>query len=287
MELTEGLIKGCHWTVYKGNCLDALKDIMKDSIDCIVTSPPYYNKRSYGKKPKRDGNIADWLYANRGHPIEGEIGNSKSILKYLSDIRSVLELCYEIIKPNKLIFINISTSHNKLECIDLSHDFIKIAKEVGFNHWDTIIWIKRNPMPPGRHKGTYLGQGWEYILAFSKGKDVKINDQDIKINTHFKCENCGCDNYITSKITPNYLFCNIGCYGRNYTKFINHPAVFPRDLPAYCLSIATKQGDLILDPFVGSGTTLIAGLEQGLNVIGCELVPEIYEELIKGMKNLN
>lgn len=134
-------------------------------------------------------------------------------------------------------------------------------------------------MPPGKYKKIYLAQGWEYILAFTKGKKIEINNQHINIKTHFSCVNCKEDNYVDCAVTPNYMYSNIGCYGRKYNSIISHPAIFPLDVPAFCLSIATKNGDLILDPFVGSGTTLIAGLEKGLDVIGCEIVPEIYESL--------
>jgi DNA modification methylase len=287
MEISQGEINECKWKVYNGNCINILRNMDKESVDCIVTSPPYFDRRAYGSKPKSDGNNGKWLYANSGKAIEGEIGNGNDKEKYLSDIKTVIQLCYKILKEGRILFVNISTCHKDFELLDFSSDLIKAAKESGFVHWDTIIWIKRNPMPPGRYNRVYLAQGWEYILAFSKGKRIEINNDDIKIKTHFKCQNCGVDNYVESGITPNYVYSNIGCYGRRFNSVISHPAVFPIDIPAYCLSIATKKGELVLDPFVGSGTTLIAGLEQGLNVIGCELVPEIYEGLVKGMNELS
>ncbi|RXI40137.1 DNA-methyltransferase [Clostridium tetani] len=289
MEIAEGIVKGCSWKVYLGNCLDIMKNMVgkNELVDCIVTSPPYFNRRSYGAKPKIDGNIAKWLYANPGKPIEGEIGNSNDKDKYIKDIGEVLKLCYRVLKDDKLIFINIGNTHEKLELLDFSSNFIEGAKKAGFIHWDTIIWIKGNPMPPGKHKNYYLAQGWEYILVFRKGKKVNIDSTNIKIKTHFKCKNCEEENYLNSEITPNYVYSYIGCYGRQYTRIVSHPAIFPIDIPKFCLSIATKQEDTILDPFVGSGATLIAGLEQGLNVIGCELEPEIYQELTEGMRALS
>lgn len=289
MELAKGIIKGCSWKVYKGNCLDTMKKMIdkNELVDCIVTSPPYFDRRAYGVKSKNDGNIAKWLYANSGQPIDGEIGNGNDKEKYLKDMRRVFELCYKILKKEKILFVNVSTSHKNFELLDFSSDFVKLAKEAGFIHWDTIIWIKRNPMPPGRYSKIYLGQGWEYILAFTKGKRIEIDNNEIKIDTHFKCKNCGVDNYVKNDITPNYVYSYIGCYGRKFNKIVSHPAIFPIEIPKYCLSIATKEGDVVLDPFVGSGTTLIGGLEQGLNVIGCELVPEIYEGLVNGMRALS
>jgi|GEM_PF-6832967 len=289
MEKSEGIINTCKWKVYKGSCLEIMKNMIKENefVDCIVTSPPYFDRRAYGAKPKKDGHMADWLYTKRGQAIEGEIGNGKDKSKYLNDIKEVLNLCFKVLKEKKFLFINISTCHENFELLDFSSKFIEAAKEAGFIHWDTIIWIKRNPMPPGRHKNIYLGQGWEYILAFAKGKNIEINSEALKIKTHFKCISCNADNYIESSITPNYMYSNIGCYGRKYNSIMSHPALFPLDVPEYCMSISSKKGDLIFDPFVGSGTSLIAGLEQGLNVIGCELVPQIYKSLVEGMMKIN
>lgn len=289
MKISEGVINNCKWKVYNEDCLKVLRKMIEenDLFDCIITSPPYFDRRSYGEKPKIDGNVAKWLYAKSRQPIEGEIGNGKDKNKYLKDMKNFFELSYKVLKEEKFLFVNISTSHNKFELIDFSADFISFAKKAGFVHWDTIIWIKRNPMPPGRHINYYLAQGWEYILAFTKGKRVQINSENLKIKTMFKCKVCDEENYVDSNITPNYLFSNIGCYGRKINPLISHPAIFPIDIPSYCLSIATNKGDRILDPFVGSGTVLVAGIEQGLNVSGVELVPEIYNELVDGMRTIN
>ena len=109
----------------------------------------------------------------------------------------------------------------------------------------------------------------------------------MKVKTHFKCKYCQGENYIHSKITPNYLYSYVGCYGRAEKSNITHPAKFPIDIPKFCLSMSSKVGYTILDPFAGSGITLIAGLEQGLNVIGCELVDNIYDDLIYRMNSLS
>lgn len=288
MKSEEGFIKKCNWKVYKGNCIDLLNDMNEEVIDCIVTSPPYFNKRSYGAKPKNDGNIAKWQYAkSSGVPILGEIGNTKNKDEYMNDMKNVMALCFKVLKENKFLFINISTYHNKHELFDFSYDFINIAKSIGFIHWDSIIWIKPNRMPAGKYKKIYLARGWEYILVFCKGKKYEINEKITSNTAYFKCKNCGLENYLNNGVMANYVFSNTGCIGRKRKPLIKHPAVFPFEIPSYCLSIAAKPGELILDPFVGSGTTLIAGISQGLNVIGCELIPKFYDDLVIEMKKLS
>jgi len=261
--------------------------IEKDSIDCIVTSPPYWDCRAYGEKPKKDGNIAKWLYASRGKRLEGEIGNGCSLQTYIDDLSKVFELCYQVLRNNKFMFINIGNRRSNFEFIDVSHKIIEEAKSKGFFHRDTVIWIKQNPMPPGRHKEYYLSMGWEYVLVFTKGKPKRINYENyMKIENQHECKKCNAKNIDVRDITPNYFYSNIGCFGRKRRPIKSHPALFPMEVPIFCLSIATYDNDVILDPFVGSGTTLIAGLEKGLNVIGCELVPEIYNNVVKEMKSM-
>lgn len=288
MKSSSGVINNCKWEVVNCDCREYMREMVKNNIevDCIITSPPYFNRRSYGAKPKVDGNIAKWLYASSGKPIENEIGNSDDENKYIEDIGEVFDLCYKVLKDNKHMFINIANTHKEFELLDFSREFIDKAKEAGFIHWDTIIWIKNNPVPAGRHKNYYLAQGWEYILAFTKGKRVNINTSNVSIKIPFICEYCKKENYLNTKITPNYLYSYVGCYGRTQDKIINHPAVYPIEIPNYCIDISSHRGDLIFDPFVGSGTTLIAGLTKEMNVMGCELVSQIYDDLVKKMNEV-
>lgn len=289
MKLEQGVIGELNWKVYLGDCKDVLQEMINNNefVDTIMTSPPFFNRRSYAGKPKIDGNIAKWVYASQGNRIKGEIGNTKDKDKYIKDIEEVLQLCYGVLRDNRFMFINIANTRENFEVIDFSSNFIEMAKKIGFIHWDTLIWIKKNPQPAGKHKAYYLANGWEYILAFTKGKKNKINTEQLKVKTHFKCKYCQEENYIDSKITPNYLYSYVGCYGRTEKSNITHPAKFPIDIPKFCLSMSSKVGYTILDPFAGSGTTLIAGLEQGLNVIGCELVANIYDDLIYRMNSLS
>ena len=80
---SSGVINNCKWEVVNCDCREYMREMVKNNIevDCIITSPPYFNRRSYGAKPKVDGNIAKWLYASSGKPIENEIGKMESALK--------------------------------------------------------------------------------------------------------------------------------------------------------------------------------------------------------------
>ncbi len=283
-----GVHKNSKWTIYNGDCREVLKRVQVNSIDAIVTSPPYWDCRAYGAKPKADGNIAKHLYARTGKKLEGEIGNGCTIEEYLDDIKRVFELCFNVLKKDKFMFINIGIRRKNYELIDISHRIVDIAKKVGFVHRNTAIWIKKNPVPAGKHKEYYLDMGWEYVLIFTKNKPKKINYREyMKIKWDFKCERCKENNKIIRKIRPNYFYSHIGCFGRQRIPKKSHPALFPIEVARFCLGFGTWEGDTILDPFVGSGTTMIEGINQKLNVIGCELVTKLYNNTVTELSNLN
>ncbi|MFW6015651.1 MAG: DNA-methyltransferase [bacterium] len=288
MNVSKGTFGKSEWTIYNGSCIDVMAEHLGSQyIDCIVTSPPYWDRRAYGGKTKKDGNIAKWLYSDSGKPLDGEIGNGNNKEQYINNISDVFKLSYKVLKKNKFMFINIGNQRSNFEFVDFSHQFIIKAKEAGFVHRDTVIWIKRNPTPAGNHKKYYLANAWEYVLVFTKGKPKSINYENyMKIDFNFKCKKCEAENYIEKEIRPNYFYSNIGCFGRKRIPFHNHAAIFPLEVPKFCLRIATSPGDIVLDPFVGSGTTLIAGFEQELNTIGIELVPEIYQNVVSELKQL-
>ena len=276
------------WRIYHGDCRQVLKvNELYEKVDCIVTSPPYWNRRSYSDQKKRDGNIGEWQYSSRKRSVPYEIGINCSYESYIRDLYQVLEMCYYVLKENKFLFINIGNKHEDKELVDYSSNIIDQAKKVGFTHCDTIIWIKTNSQPPGRYKNLYLGSGWEYILMFAKGKKYTLNSEGyLHTQGHFKCSSCGASNDIQLNSNPNYMYAHIGCYG-NKNKYHSHPAPFPTQVPKFCMSFTTEKNDIILDPFAGSGTTLRAALEMGRNAIGCELMDIIFNDLKQNMKRFS
>ena len=288
MQYDTGKVGELYWKTYEGDCRKIMsKEMLVNSVDCIVTSPPYWQRRSYGEVPHQDGNVGTWSYSSSTKVQENEIGNGCTYEQYINDLEEVIEGCYEILKENKFMFINIGNKHKDKELMDYSHDIIRSAKEKGFIHCETIIWLKKNPQPPGRYKGLYLGNAWEYILMFAKGKNYKIYDEQyLNTKSHYICTNCKKDNYMELEAHPNYIYSNIGCFGKKDKLLHSHPAVFPIDIPKFCISLATREEEVVFDPFVGSGTSLQAALQLGRNAIGCELIPSLYKNLVENMNRL-
>lgn len=291
MEFKDGIYNDIKWTIYNEDCIQILsKVIYENSIDCIITSPPYFQKRIYNKNGKELGNRAKYSIKkyNKFEANINEIGNCKNINDYIVELEDVLKGCYRVLKKDKFLFLNINKIRKEKRTIDISGKIIESAERVGFIHRDTIIWIKENPTPLAPNASQYyLWDGWEYILLFTKGTPKLDLGKFVNNSKNIQCKSCGNTMKYIKNGKPNYFLSYVGFYGnKKEHKKKNHQGVFPPTLPIYAFSIATKEGDTILDPFSGSGTTLIEGLKGKRNVIGCELHKNIYEDLIRRIENI-
>jgi modification methylase len=284
----EGTIHECKWGVYNNNCIEFMdKHLAPDSIDCIITSPPYLNKRAYSAEGKNEGNKGSYFYSSVGQAMENEIGCNQTLEEYLKSISSVLSLCYKILKPDRFLAININKYRDNKRTFDISHHFISLASSFGFQLRDIMIWIKENPRPvPPNSIHYYLDDGWEYILLFSKGTAL-LNDR-ISMTNHlnYTCPNCNTENSISLKIKPNYLKTYIGFTEKSSLKSY-HPAKFPVALPDFIIKLCCKENYTVFDPFAGIGSTLIAALQNNANVIGCELNPTFFNSILKEIEKLS
>lgn len=162
--------------------------------------------------------------------------------------------------------------------------------KIGFNLNDTMIWKKTNPMP--QVKQPRYTSCFEYMFVFSKGKPKTFNpimrttvssgrvyDSTVK--------NIGGENgrvhkkFIVASKSPEYNVWNIGVAQNKDT---NHPAVFPIAIPKKHIRSWTNKGDVVLDPFIGSGTTAIAAIKLNRKFIGFEINRDYYKECKRRVK---
>jgi DNA modification methylase len=290
MNFKEGSYKNNNWKIYNEDCIITLSEsISKNSVDCIITSPPYFHKRNYSKKGVNFGNKAKYTIKkfNKSDTNKSEIGNCLEIEKYYLELEEVFKGCFRVLKNDRFMFLNINKLRANKKTIDISGKVIESAEKAGFVHRDTIIWIKENPVPLVPNASQYyLWDGWEYLLLFAKGNPKLKIDKFVKNSKIIKCPHCGMISENINNGKPNYFYSYIGFYGnKKEHKQKNHPGVFSPILPKYAFSISTLEGDTLLDPFAGSGTTLIEGLKENRNVIGCELDEKIFNELSKRLEN--
>ena len=222
--------------------MDAVDD---NSITTVVTSPPYWNLKDYFKI--------------------GQIGQESYDI-YISRMRNVWQECYNKLENNGTLWININIRVQNKKPILIPRDIIRSCKELGFYYKGVIIWHKSSSIPSNKSN---LRDNHEYILIFSKQKDFVINNNATELLSDYK------NNEI------NYGgFWNINRKAGSIGKKFIHPAIYPTDLVNRVILLSSEKGNFILDPFLGSGTSLISSVNQDRSFIGYEY-NEGFKDLIE------
>ena len=257
-------LEGKKVKMYLGNCLESLKRLPSGSVNLILTSPPYDSLRSY---------------------VDAETWN----LEVFKDIAREL---VRVLKPGGVIVWNVCDQCKNGSYSGNSFRQVLYFMELGLNLHDTMIWHKPNPF--GRRRGKRYHVAYEPMYIFTKGEPDTFNPIMRKCKNggrHYKAvyrSMCyeGRVEYkegITNYETPDYNVWSIQP-SRNRETFttkdgrkIKHPAVFPTELALRHIMSWTNEGDIVLDPFMGSGTTGIAAVELGRKFIGCELCEDYFD----------
>lgn len=225
-----------------------LVDLPDSSIDLIVTSPPY------------DVDIKYETY-NDAIPYD----------EYLEFTRKWLEKCYRLSKPDGRFCLNIPLDKNKGGQQSVYADIISIAKEVGWKYHSTIVWNEQN-ISRRTAWGSWMSASAPYVIAPVEMIAVLYKNKWEKQNGTKR-----------SDITRNEFIewtNGVWTFPGESKKKVGHPAPFPIELPKRCIKLFTYVGDTVLDPFMGSGTTLLACLQLNRMGIGIE-INEKYCELAK------
>lgn len=251
--------------IYNEDCLEGMKRIPDGSVDCIVTSPPYDNLRKYGGVE---------LF---------NFDKFKDIAQELFRILAEGGVCVWIVGDATINGSETGTSFRQ----------VLHFMECGFLLHDTMIYQKRNPIPQNHHR---YEQCFEYMFVLSKGHPQTFNPIKVETLNKGKVMNWGgrktklddnqCRRHRDScliKTKDSKIHTNIFCYtiGGGNT---GHPAVFPLQLALDHILSWSNEGDTVLDPFMGSGTTAIAAIREKRNFIGFELSKEYYDKACKRIK---
>ena len=226
-----------------GDCLEIMKDIPDDGIDLVVTSPPYDDLRDYNS----------------------EI-NFTEVIKQL----------YRVVKDGGVVIWNVNDRIKNGSKTLTSFKQAILFNDNGFNVNDVMIWEKTNPMP--QVKQPRYNQVFEYMFVFSKGKPetfnpIMVDCKSAGVNYNSTCKQITKNN---KRIKKNFIV-NNKKIDSNIWKFAvaqnktKHPSVFPLELPLRHIKTWSNEEDVVLDPFMGSGTTGIACKQLNRNFIGIEL----------------
>lgn len=227
--------------IYCCDVLEGLRSLPDNSIDLIVTSPPY-NKGFYNKHKKR----SKWDFCKTKSRVikYGDFDDTLQPDEYEKWQRDILTECCRVIKPTGSIFYNhkdILYEHNTIHpCFVYDYPLKQV-----------IVWDRGCTLSIDK---SYFYPTTEYVYWIKKNADARV---------YFDRSNA-----IFQK----------NVWRLNPEKNNNHPAPFPLELPENCILACTKEGDIVLDPFMGSGTTARAAKKHGRHYIGFELNPEYIQE---------
>jgi site-specific DNA-methyltransferase (adenine-specific) len=254
--------------LYLGDSKTQLLNLSDNSVDLIVTSPPYADQRksTYGGV----------------HPD-----------KYVEWFLPISEQLLRVLKPSGTFVLNIKEKVMEGERSTYVMELIIEMRKQGWLWTEEFIWHKKNSYPgkwPNRFR-----DAWERLLQFNKDKKFNMYQEEVMVPmgdwAKSRLKNLSDTDKIrdTSKVGSGF--------GKNISNWLDrdkafptnvlhlatecsnkkHSAAFPEELPEWFIKLFTKEGDTILDPFMGSGTTLNVANRMRRNSIGIEIIKEYYD----------
>jgi len=256
--------------IYQGDVMDRLRELPDGSIQCVVTSPPYWGLRDYG--------------------VDGQLGLESTPEEYVENMVEVFREVRRVLKNDGTVWLNLGDSYtNSKQLVGIPWRTALALQSDGWWLRQDIIWHKPNPMPES--VTDRCTKAHEYIFLLSKSAKYKFNQmlEDLKPST-FNDKRLFNGNYTEQRRDRNYpgnaqqgsgmLRPTNGQANKRSVWSITtkpykeaHFAVFPDKLPELCIKAGSKEDDIILDPFFGSGTTGLVAQRLGRKWIGIELNP--------------
>ena len=244
----------------------SMPEAADESVALVVTSPPYYAIKDYD--------------------VEGQIGYGQSLHEYLRDLYRVWAECHRVLQPGSRLCINIgdqfarATQFGRYKVIPLHAEIISQAEQLGFDYLGAIIWQKKTTLKTSGGAvimGSYpnppngiVELDYEFILLFKKLGKRKIPRE--------RRERAR----MTKEEWKTFFS---GHWNFGGARQGEHGATFPEELPRRLIRMFTVHDELVLDPFLGSGTTVQVALELGRNAIGYEINPDFLPLIKERMKD--
>lgn len=260
--------------IYNGDSLEILKKISDKTINMCITSPPYYGLRDY--------------------KVENQLGQEETIEKYVNKLCNIFDEVYRVLKDDGTCWVNIADSYLKNKSLNLvtSYFAIEMCKR-GWLLRNEIIWQKPNAMPSSaRDRFTC---DYEKIFFFTKDSRYYFEQQkeDTKdtyggkrgsSRTRTKMESAMRDKSEIVKVYKNRNVRSVWQVNTQAFKGI-HFATYPEKLLDIPIKAGCPENGIILDPFMGSGTTGVVAKRLNRNYIGIELNNEYIHIANERIKN--
>ncbi len=240
--------------------------ISDDSVDLVITSPPYWQLKDYG--------------------IKNQIGYNDTYEEYINNLNLVWKQCHRVLSAGSRLCVNIGDQfaravyYGRYKVIPIRTEIIKFCEVIGFDYMGAIIWQKKttsNSTGGASVMGSYpfpkngiLSIDYEFILIFKKLGTPQKPAKEIKELSK-----------ITKEEWKEYFKGHWNFGGVRQDK---HIAMFPEELPKRLIKMFSFVGDTILDPFLGSGTTSLAAKNLDRNSVGYEVNPDFIPLIEKKLK---
>lgn len=261
-------------TIMHHDAVEGLRKLPDSSVNSVVTSPPYYKQRDYST------------------PLQ--VGNETTPLKYINRLREVFNECYRVLRDDGTLWLNLGDKYEDGDLLGMPWRAALALKDDGWLLRSDIIWHKPNAMPSSvKNRPT---TDHEYIFLFAKSKQYYYDIDSIREphvtfseksrmkggRNHFgkvdgtpeKGKNAGNSNLHDGRWDQAFH-----PKGRNrrtvweipLSKFRDaHFAVFPEKLVERCILAGSPEGGIVLDPFIGSGTTAVVAQRLGRRFVGID-----------------
>ncbi|MBM3391611.1 MAG: site-specific DNA-methyltransferase [Betaproteobacteria bacterium] len=254
--------------ILEGDCLRVLQQLPDCSVDLIVTSPPYADQRKHTYGGVSPDHYVEWFL-----PITREL--------------------LRVLRPTGTFVLNIKERVVGGERHTYVLELILEMRHQGWLWTEEFIWHKKNCYPgkwPNRFRDS-----WERLLQFNKARQFNMYQEEVMVPmgdwAKTRLKNLSTtdrvrdesrvgsgfgkkiENWLSRSMAfpTNVLNLATECSNRK------HSAVFPEALPEWFIKLFTQEGDTVLDPFMGSGTTLRVAKRMGRNAVGIEIQPEYVE----------
>ena len=257
-------------TLLEGDCKEQLEKVAADSVDLIVTSPPYANQRA-----------ADYGGTDPEHYVEWFL--------------PIADQLFRVLKPTGTFILNIKELAVGGERHTYVMELVLEMRKRGWLWTEEFVWHKKNCYPgkwPNRFRDS-----WERLYQFNKQRKFKMNQKSVMVpvgdwyNNRMRNLSAADRERDESKVGSGFGKKVENWLGRDMVYPTNvlhgatecgnrqHSAVFPYWLPEWFIKLFTDPEDTVLDPFAGSGTAMFAALDRGRNAIGVEIHPPYVEQL--------
>ena len=257
-----------------------MTELPDNSVQLIVTSPPYFNIKDYS--------LDGYQKNKKAQKVNGQIGDIADYQKYIDEMVLVWKECERVLKPNGKLIVNTPLmpmlkknliTHYNRHIFNINNDIEhSILKKTNLFLMDVYLWNRTNPSKKlmfGSYpypRNFYAQNTTEFITVFVKD-GIPENNLPAKIKEKSK---------LSQKEWVEFTkqIWNIPIPGKGDLAFGEHSAIMPEEIVRRCVRLFTFVGDIVLDPFAGSGTTLKVAKELERNFVGYE-ISKSYEDIIK------